>query len=54
VDPGSGDRKALAAATEAKVRDLLARDLPARDLETDVAGRESAGNIASTSDPAAR
>ncbi|HEY8066217.1 MAG TPA: lysophospholipid acyltransferase family protein [Methylosinus sp.] len=54
VDPGSGDRKALAAATEAKVRDLLARDLLARDPATDVAGRESAGNIASTRDPAAR
>jgi len=50
VDPGSGDRKALAAATEAEVRNLLARDI----LATGVAGRESAGNIASTSDPAAR
>lgn len=45
VDPGSGDRKALAAATEARVRELLA---------TDVAGRESESNIAPARDPAAR
>ena len=47
VDPGSGDRKALAAATEAGACARLLR-------AADVAGREAQSNIAPTRDHAAR